>query len=93
MSLWVSGTRTQLVDLPDAVVQATPVYRALAAALEQARRDAVEARTADADSRGRLDSYLSQRHAFVEEMEARWAHGAPEEALSHLILTHAYCWG
>jgi hypothetical protein len=62
--------RAQLVDLSDAVVQATPAYRALAAALEQARRDAVDARTTDADSRSRLDSYLTQRHAFVEEMEA-----------------------
>ena len=61
----------QMLELPQNVVETSPAYRVLAQTVENLKRDATEARTAEADYRSQLDVYLAQRHAFVEEMEVR----------------------
>ena len=60
-----------MLELPQNVVETSPAYRVLAQTVENLKRDATEARTAEADYRSQLDVYLAQRHAFVEEMEVR----------------------
>ena len=60
-----------MIELPQYVVETTPAYRSLALSLDNLRRDAAEARTAEVDCRSQLDVYAAQRHAFVEELEVR----------------------
>ena len=44
----------QLIELPQHIIESTPAYRSLVQTLDNLRRDATEARTAEADWRAQL---------------------------------------